>query len=264
MPSPPDAPPLLVDERGGATGRLRDVRLPSPCLLAPCRFPASGDLALASSPPSSREISLPFMCRRMGRACGAVRSLRLLPRLNVSIIFKMFPRQCFKIMRLFDMARLCGYLGRFLSGRLVVPSPFHLGGLGRIACGFCVATRPFSVSSSVPAAFRSSLRPSRHDRLGGCLRDVPLLARRSDGRVLRSRRVRHAFVPLLAPCVPRIARRRIAPRIAAPPRSRTVSPLARSHHARIIAIAPPNRHERRGAGRGGCLLGVANVMARVG
>lgn len=41
-------------------------------------------------------------------------------------------------------------------------------------------------------------------------------------------------------------------------------PPARSHHARIIAIAPPNRHGRRGAGRGECLLGVANVAACVG
>ena len=71
MLSPPLAPPLLVEERGGATGWLRDVGLfGCRCLLVPCRFPTSGDLVLAPSRP-----------RRLVRSCfhacadgGGVRS----------------------------------------------------------------------------------------------------------------------------------------------------------------------------------------------
>lgn len=54
-------------------------------------------------------------------ACGAVRSPCLLPRLSVSIVFKMFPCQCFKTMRLFGMARLGEYRGRFCP----IASPSH-------------------------------------------------------------------------------------------------------------------------------------------
>lgn len=46
---PASRPAYLVEERGGDTGRLRlrDVRMSSPCcLLTPCRFHASDDLAL--------------------------------------------------------------------------------------------------------------------------------------------------------------------------------------------------------------------------
>lgn len=72
MPSPPDAPPMLVEERGGATGRLLAVRLSSPCLLGSCCFPASCDLALAHLVPSSRASLLAHMCRRRRRVepCG--------------------------------------------------------------------------------------------------------------------------------------------------------------------------------------------------
>ena len=55
-------------------------------------------------------------------ACDAVRSLCVLPRLNVSIVFKMFSCQSFKILRLFGIARLGEYRGRSCP----IASPSHL------------------------------------------------------------------------------------------------------------------------------------------
>lgn len=244
IPSPPDAPPLLVVERGGATGRLRDVRLPSPCLLA-CPMP-SPRLGRFGSRPSHLIIScvLAFFHAPTEDACGAVRSLCLLPRLSVSIIFKMFPRQCFKTMRLFGMARLCGYRP--------IPVPPRrsrtdcLRPLRRQSSVLCVVVR-------LPAPRFSPRSPDTIDGAEATLRVAPLLAWRDDGRSVRSRRVRHAFVQLLAPCAPRIARRRAAPRIAAAypfPHGASARPFPSCPHC---PIAPPNRHGERGAGRGGLL-----------
>lgn len=83
---------------------------------------------------------------------------------------------------------------------------------------------------------------------------------------MRSHRCCHAFIPLLTPCVPRIARRHAALRIAAarPFRFRMMLSLTRPRHARIMLSPPPNQHWRRGEGRGECLLGGADRMMCVG
>lgn len=139
-------------------------------------------------------------------------SLLLLPRLSVSIVFKMLPYQCFKPLRLFGMARLCGYLGRFLPRRLFSLSPPCLCGLRLIACVLCVAARPFLMPSSAPAASRSPLRPIRYDKRGGGYGSPYCLLRRGVERGVRSRFAVAIMRPLrlLAPCGPRIARRRAA------------------------------------------------------
>ena len=91
-------------------------------------------------------------------ACGAVRSLRLLPHLSVSIVFKMLPYQSFKILRLFDMVLICEYQG-------VVPHPVvrpysHQSVLTahRHSSRLVLASRP---------SCRLSLTPSLTDTQGG-------------------------------------------------------------------------------------------------
>ena len=167
-------------------------------------------------------------------------------------------------MRLFGIARLCEYRGgRSPPRRLSVPSPFRLGCFGLIACVLCVAARPFLMPSSVPAASRSPLRPIRYDKRSGCLRVILLLARRGVGRVGRavssrlvsSRLVMAIMRPLrlLSPCVPLIARRRAALRIAAtrPLRFLMVLSFARSHHAcDTLSPRPSTRETGSGTGRG--------------
>ena len=209
------------------------------------------------SSPSPRAVLLPPHVPAAD-ACGAVRSLWLLPRWSVPIVFKMLPYQCFKILRLFDMARLCGYRG---PHRPIPVPPLR----PRADC-LCPLRRYPSVLCAVirPAASRSSLRsPDTNGRGGGYWSPICLPDGTTDGScglivvVMRPCR-------LLAPCVPRIARRRAAPRIA------DARPFPHGVAARPFpscpphAIAPPNRHDGRGAWRGGCLLGVADWMACVG
>lgn len=118
------------------------------------------------------------------------------------------------------MARLCEYRGGCPFYRLAIPSLFRLGCLGLIACVLCVAARPFLMPLSVPAASRSPLRPIRYDKRGGgsetAGRPAACYSWPSDGSVVRSRLVMAIMRPLqlLTPCVPRIARRRAALRIA--------------------------------------------------
>lgn len=173
---------------------------------------------------------------------------------------------------------------------LVIQSPFRLGCLGRIACGFCVAVRP--VPLSAPAASRCSPRPS--DTIGGagvCWSSYCLPDGASDGLVVRFRLVVVIMRPCrcFAPCVPRIAHCRAAPHIAAAPPLAHDASARPSRHAVLPAVpsvffssvgacrsslfasarlrfspivppfsdAPPARHERRGEGRDedGCLVG---------
>lgn len=164
-------------------------------------------------------------------AFGAVRSLRLLPRWSVSIIFKMLPCQSFKTLRLFDMVLIFEHRGVSHP----VASPFH----------------PHSVSAS-PAS-RSPPRPS--DTIDGAearrLRVVILLARRSVGRGVRSRRglscvMCHALVPLLA----LRASDRPPPCRSPYRRFRMMLSRACSRYARLsISPRPSTRETGSGAGR---------------
>ena len=133
------------------------------------------------------------------------------------------------------------------------PTPFHLDGLGRIAYVLCVAACPSLTPSSVPAASRS---PRLSDTISGAearrLRLVPLLARRNGGTGA-SGLVMAIMRPLrlLTPCVPRIARRRAASRIAAarPFRFLMIPSLACSRHThRFIS---PRLIDTRDGERGG-------------
>lgn len=196
-------------------------------------------------------------------------------------------------MRLFDMARLCEYRGGRPFYRLAIPSLFRLGCLGLIACVLCVASRPFLMPLSVPTASRSPLRPIRYDKRGGgywssrCLLDGA-----SDGAgglvsswlscvrcgCLPHARLGSPAVPpfhIAAACpFPHGVAARPFPSCPPPCRSFVSPPLPssvlswcrRSPALVMLAIhhRPVHRHERRGAGRGGCLLGVADRMMCVG
>lgn len=192
------------------------------------------------------------MCRRRGRAV-AVRSLLLLPRLNVSIVFKMFPCQCFKPLRHGSALRM----PRRPFYRLSIPSLFRRNCFGLIACVLCVAARP-----APRAVIRLPLLAPRYapsDTIGGagvcgssrCLPDGA-----SDGSVVRFRLVVAVMRPLrlLAPCVPRIARRRAA--LSYRRRSpfawcfRMMLSLARFRHTRrTISPRPSTRETGSRAGR---------------
>lgn len=168
MLSPPLAPPLLVEERGGATGWLRDVGLfGCRCLLSPCRFHASGDLVgrFHLVPSSSRAVLLPRMCRRTGACEAAVLSLFLLRHLSVSIVFKMLPCQSFKTLRFFDTARLCGYCGvPGLSPRRSITVPPHRF---RADCLRPMRRRPSIPCRSRLSRFSSFSSLVQYDRQGG-------------------------------------------------------------------------------------------------
>lgn len=110
---PASRPALLVEGRGGATLRLLDVRLSSPARLPNAVSPSRAIwLGRSHLVPVviSRGLASPHVPTT--GAFDAVRSLCVLPRWNVSIIFKMLPCQSFKTLRLFGMARLCEYRGR--------------------------------------------------------------------------------------------------------------------------------------------------------
>lgn len=165
MPSPPLAPPGLSRNGEGlraGCGLFRCRRLA--CFPMPLpRLGRFGPL------PSLPVISCGLAASHMPTedALDAVRSLRLLPRWSVLIVFKMLPYQSFKTLRLFGMALLYGYRGGVSNP--VASSfhpPFRLGGLGLIACVPCVAAcqslTPLSVSRfSLPSP------PVRYDRQGG-------------------------------------------------------------------------------------------------
>lgn len=158
------------------------------------------------------------------------------------------------------MARLCEYRGRPFY-RLSIPSPFRRNCFGLVACVLCVAARP--VPRAVPASptSRSPLRPIRYDKRGGCSETAGRPAARSTerrtGRAVSSRRECHASVAAAHPM--RSSDRPPPCRFSYRRRSSVSFPHDTA--ARLLSscppfyIAPPNRHERRGAGRGGCLLG---------
>ena len=121
-------PAYLVEERGGDTGWLRtaDCSDVIALLLAyPMPFPRLGRF---SSHPSHTRRLVRFASMHMPTEVrsAAVRMpcgrLCLLPRLSVSIVFKMFSCQSFKILRLFGIARLGEYRGRSCP----IASPSHL------------------------------------------------------------------------------------------------------------------------------------------
>ena len=125
---PASRPAYLVEERGGDTGRMRtaDCSDVIALLLAyPMPFPRLGRF---SSHPSHTRRLVRFASMHMPTEVrsAAVRMpcgrLCLLPRLSVSIVFKMFSCQSFKILRLFGIARLGEYRGRSCP----IASPSHL------------------------------------------------------------------------------------------------------------------------------------------
>lgn len=127
MSSPPLAPPYL--SRNGEGIRSDCVMLGYSAVVACLSHVVSPPRAiwLGRSHPVPVVISCGLAASHVptAGACGAVRSLRLLPHLSVSIVFKMFPCQCFKTLRLFGMALLCGCRGRPFYC-LAAPSPSHL------------------------------------------------------------------------------------------------------------------------------------------
>lgn len=169
--------------------------------------------------------------------CGR---LCLLPRLSVSIVFKMFSCQSFKILRLFGIARLGEYRGAFLFHCLSVPSPFRFGCLGLTACVPCVAACQSLTPLSVPAASRFSPRP--HDTMSGAVsagRPAACSAGRRTGRVCGL--VVDAMRPCLCLVHACLGSLTAMPLSVSSPllRSRMASPLARSHHACDTLSPPP-------------------------
>ena len=184
--------------------------------------------------------------------CGR---LCLLPRLSVSIVFKMFSCQSFKTLRLFGMALLYGYRGRFQSRRFVVPSSVPPR-RGRADCLRPLRRRPSRPSCRYPSpASRFPPRPSNtiggaealvviHCLLGGTENGACCLV----GAVMRSCR-----------CLPHACLRSpaVVPLTSSTPLARSV-PAWRRRSPVFIMLAihyrPAHRHGRRGAGRGGRLF----------
>ena len=126
--APASRPALLVEERGGDTGWLRaaDCSDVIALLLAyPMPFPRLGRFGSHPSHPrrlvrfASMHVPTEVRSAAVRMPCGR---LCLLPRLSVSIVFKMFSCQSFKILRLFGIARLGEYWGRYCP----IASPSHL------------------------------------------------------------------------------------------------------------------------------------------
>lgn len=252
-------------EYGSAAGY--SAGLPLPCLLAPCRSsPRVNGHGAAGISSRHRHLVRPcLLAYADGRRACADGSMRgrffLLPRWSVSIIFKMFPRQCFKILRLSDVARLSP-LGEYRR-RSRRPLPFRSGSSGLLAyCVPCVAAPiPTTVAITRWLSIPHGGRPTRcYARLA----PFPRLPDTMDGAGTTGRpaacptgRRTERAVPswLLVQCVPWIARRLAAFRIAAAlpfPHGAVARPFPSCPHS---SIAPPVRHEERGAGRGGCLFG---------
>lgn len=125
---PASRPAILVEERGGDTSRLRATCCSDviTLLLAyPMPFPRLGRFGSHPSHPrrlvrfASTHVPTEVRSAAVRMPCGR---LCLLPRLSVSIVFKMFSCQSFKILRLFGIARLGEYRGRSCP----IASPSHL------------------------------------------------------------------------------------------------------------------------------------------
>ena len=271
-------PALLVERRGGATGRLRDIRLVCrclACLLATCRSSprvnGRGDAAGISSRHRHlvRPCLLAYADGRRACADGSMRGrFSLLPRWSVSIVFKMLPCQCFKTMRLSGYPIRLGSPGSVNTDGVPVasPSPFAVPFRRfRFACLLRPTRRrpiPTTVAItrwlSIPHGVRPIRRP-RSSRLSPRPPDT-MNGAEATGRLAACPtgwRAERAVPPwLLVQCVPRVARRLAAFRIVAAalpfPHSAVARPFPSCPHS---SIAPPVRHEERGAGRGGCLFG---------
>lgn len=118
----------LVEERGGATGRLRAAGCSdviASLLAYPMPFPRLGRFGSHPSHPrrlvrfASMHVPTEVRSAAVRMPCGR---LCLLPRLSVSIVFKMFSCQSFKILRLFGIARL----GEYRRRSCPIASPSHL------------------------------------------------------------------------------------------------------------------------------------------
>ena len=125
--SPPLAPPYLSRNGEGygsaaATGCSDVIAL---LLAYPMPFPRLGRFGSHPSHPrrlvrfASTHVPTEVRSAAVRMPCGR---LCLLPRLSVSIVFKMFSCQSFKILRLFGIARLGEYRGRSCP----IASPSHL------------------------------------------------------------------------------------------------------------------------------------------
>lgn len=182
--------------------------------------------------------------------CGR---LCLLPRLSVSIVFKMFSCQSFKTLRLFGMALLYGYRGgRFQSRRFVVPSSVPPR-RGRADCLRPLRRRPSCPSCRYPSpASRSPPRPSDTiDGAGGCGRPTACSAGRRTGRAVSSWMpcVRAAACPMCAtdrppPCRPPHRLRSSVPF----PHGSAAHPFLSCSHFNIAPPIDTRNGEKDGAG----------------
>lgn len=249
---PASRPALLVKGRGGATGRMLAAGCSAAVALLAYSmpFPASDDLvrSLPSRPHCHLVRSCCFACADDGCVRGgAVRPLPLLPRWSVLIIFKMLPRQCFKVMRLFDMVWICEYRG----------VPYPVASPSRPSCRY-----PYPASR-----FSSPPPPCPSDTISGAEatgRPAACPTGRRTGRAVLSwlSCVHAAAYPLRAsdrspPCRPPYRLRSSVPF----PHGVVVRPFSSCLR---YTIAPASLHGRRGAGRGECLLGGADRMMCVG
>lgn len=125
---PASRPASLVEERGGDTGRLRAAGCSdviASLLAYPMPFPRLGRFGSHPSHPrrlvrfASMHVPTEVRSAAVRMPCGR---LCLLPRLSVSIVFKMFSCQSFKILRLFGIARL----GEYRRRSCPIASPSHL------------------------------------------------------------------------------------------------------------------------------------------
>lgn len=165
MSSPSLAPPLLVDKRGGI--RAGYVMLGCSAVVACLSHAVSPPRAIWFSPRLVPVASCGLASTHVPTgSCGAVRSPCLLPRLSVSIVFKMLPYQSFKTLRLFDMVLICEYRG-------VVPhpvvSPSHLipSRRFRADCLRLLRRRPSIPCRSRRSRFSSFSSLVQYDRRGG-------------------------------------------------------------------------------------------------
>ena len=182
----------------------------------------------------------------------------------------MLPYQSFKTLRLFGMALLYGYPGggRFQSRRFVVPSSVPPR-RGRADCLRPLRRRPSRPSCrySYPAS-RSSLRPIRYDRRSGGSEASGRPAACSAGR--RTGRMVSSWLSCIrsAACPMRSSDRSLPCRsFVSPPIARSVSSWCRRSPVFVMPAFQyrhASLHGRRGAGRGECLLGGAEMMMCVG
>lgn len=254
-PYPPRLPPRLscrTTGRGLRVGCGVFGCLSLPCLPVPCR----------SSPRVNWRGAAGFSPRHLVRPCllSCADGRRACAMAPCGVAFSCFPvgafqsfLKCFPV----NVLKSCGYPMWLGSPRSV-----NTGGVPVAPCRsvpavpVCLLTASHALPPHPPRRLpypllrssRFSPPPARHGWTGRRPRAAPLLARRNGGRS-------GAPVVVACPCVPRIARRLAAFRIAA------ALPFPHDIVARLFpscphsSIAPSNRHEGRGAGRGGCLFG---------